>query len=256
MPRFKPFFRGVLVAVLVTSLSACSYVASLFPDKQKQYRYSSEIPDLEIPPDLTSSTIEGARQAKKETAVEDEAGSTYAGRASGEEEAGASGSGRGEDGETPPESSSASATEKPAKSSSAPGTTLAQGTDDVPLIEIDEPFAEAWNDTGRALGRLELEVSDQNRSDGVFYVYYGGDVKKYKDRGLLGDLVELFTGNDDQSQEFRIKLEEKGSFTNISVLDQSGKAVSEGLGFDLLQRLNEKLQTLDKPEPEQARSEK
>ena len=248
-------FRGVLIAALVTALPACSYMASLFPDKQKQYRYSSEIPELEIPPDLTSSTIEGARQAKPGPAAEEESTSADSGRAGGEEETGTTDSEKARGEEAPIESSSPPAKEKPDKSSS-PATTLAQGTDDVPLIEIEEPFAEAWNDTSRALGRLELEISDQNRSDGVFYVRYGGDVKKYKDRGIMGDLVELFTGEGDKTQEFRIKLEEKGGFTNIYVLDQTGKAVSEGLGFDLLKRLNEKLQALDKPEPEQAESGK
>jgi uncharacterized lipoprotein len=104
----------------------------------------------------------------------------------------------------------------------------------------------------RSLGRLELEISDQNRSDGVFYVYYGGETKKYEDRGIMADLAALFTGDGAKAQEYRVKLEEKGGFTNIYILDQSGKAVSDGPGFELLKRLNDKLQSLDQPEPEQA----
>ena len=268
MPSLNPLLRGALALVLMFALPACSYVASLFPDKQKQYRYSSEIPELEIPPDLTSSTIEGARQAKRSAATEEESVSADSGRTSGGEEPGSADSGGTSGGEEPastdsertsaekaPAESSPSPAQEKSDKSSAPSTTLAQGTDDVPLIEIEEPFAEAWNDTSRALGRLRVEISDQNRSDGMFYVYYGGD-KKYKDRGMLGDLVDLLTGAGDKPQEFRIKLEERSGFTNIYVLEPSGKAVSNGPGFDLLQKLNEKLQNLDKPETEQADSGK
>lgn len=228
-----------LILGLATSLSACGFVTGLFPDKQKQYRYSSDIPELEIPPDLTASTIEGARQ-KSSTArpgMMDRESADFGGAG----------------GEPPAEPVAPPAVEKPAGEPSAGApTTLAQGADDVPLIEIEEPFAEAWNDVSRALGRLQIEVSDQNRSDGLFYVYYGGDTQKYEDRGLLADLAGLFTGGGSEAQEYRVKVEEKGAFTNVYVLDQSDKPVTEGAGFDLLKRLNETLQSLDKPESEPA----
>ena len=236
MPLSKPLLTVALALVAATTLPACSYVAGLFPDKQKQYRYSSEIPELEIPPDLTSSTIEGAKQGPSR---QDRTPNADASATSGNE---------GDEAAVEP--AAPASKQQPAGKSSAPPATLAQGTDNVPLIEVEEPFAEAWNDIGRALGRLEVEVSDQNRSDGLYYVYYGGETKKYEDRGVMADLVALFTGDGAKAQEYRIRLEEKGSFTNIYVLDASGKAVTEGPGFDLLKRLNEKLQSLDNPEPE------
>jgi uncharacterized lipoprotein len=241
MPRLNPLSKSTLLLVAATTLTACSTIAGLFPDKQKQYRYSSEIPELEIPPDLTSETIEGAGQGAPHRGGE------------GAEKADVGREGE----EAPAEMAAPSAKKEPAAAkSSTPAATLAQGTDDVPLIEIEEPFAEAWNDVSRALGRLELEVSDQNRSDSVFYVYYGGETKKYEDRGMLGDLAALFTGESAKGKEYRVKLEDKGDFTNIYVLDESGKAVADGPGFELLKKLNEKLQSLDQPESEQAESGK
>ena len=65
----------LLTALLLTCsswLTACSTIASLFPDKQKQYRYSSDLPPLEIPPDLTSSTLDGAVTTEKGAAVSPE----------------------------------------------------------------------------------------------------------------------------------------------------------------------------------------
>lgn len=234
--------RAFLLLGLTAVLSGCSAIADLFPDKQKQYRYSSDIPALEIPPDLTSSTLEGAG----------------GGAASGE-----SRSSRYADESTPPEAAeettapSKYSARKPAAKSEALKTTLAQSQDNATLIEMEAPFAETWNDVSRALGRLEVELTDQNRSDGVFYVYYGGASPKPKEDegGLLNDLKSMLF-SEDKASEFHIKLEEAGEMTNIFVLDASGKAVSDGPGFELLKRLNETLRTLDQPESEAGREEK
>ena len=39
-------------ATVLSALSACSYVKSLFPDKEKDYQYTTEIPPLIFPADL------------------------------------------------------------------------------------------------------------------------------------------------------------------------------------------------------------
>jgi outer membrane protein assembly factor BamC len=217
------------------TLSGCSYFAEIFPDKQKQYRYSSELPPLEIPPDLSSSTIDGAT-----------GGGGSADSAAEEESAAAETSGTERSAANPePEK------RRPTKRrSGAPQVTLAEGSDGVPLIEAESPFDESWGNVSRALGRLEIEVTDQNRSDGVFYVYYGGSTKKYEDRGVWGDITGLFSSDEPKAQEFRIKLQERDEITDIFVLDKDGKGVTEGPGLDMLKRVHEKLQNIDKPEPE------
>ena len=60
--------RGVAAFMLLLplALSGCTIVSGWFPDKQKQYLYSTDIAALEIPPDLTSSTIEGASGGRRE----------------------------------------------------------------------------------------------------------------------------------------------------------------------------------------------
>lgn len=236
--------RAVLLAGLSSLLVGCGFITGLFPDKQKQYRYSSDIPPLEIPPDLTASTIEGRE--------ENERGSRTARGAAREESV--------PEVEAPEErrKSSVPADERSAQSGSAPKSNLAQSQSDVPLIEVEAPFAETWNDVSRALGRLEIELTDQNRSDGVFYVYYGGESPRPKpgETSLWQDFKSLFGGAGDRASEFRIKLEEAGDYTNVFVLDSSGKAVTEGLGFELLKRLNDTLSRLDQPEAQDEREKK
>lgn len=210
MNRFD--FRAVILASSVLVLSSCSFVAGLFPDKQKQYKFSSEIPALEIPPDLHASTIEGS------------------------------------DNRVEPSRLSASADKSTLSDESENGSsqaTLAQNSDDIPLIELEASYAEAWNEVGKALGRLRLEVSDQNRSDGLYYVYFREEDKPYEDRGLFGDLSALFTGSEPPAKEYRVKLEDRRNVTVIYVLDENGEPRREGPGLDLLKRLHQTLSSLD-----------
>jgi uncharacterized lipoprotein len=227
--RLNSWFRVAVIAGAAVSLTACSYIASLFPDKQKLYRYSSELPDLEIPPDLVGSKV-GSKDEMPDTPLADSSGGKgkYATDASGQPQA---------------------TKRAPVKHSSNP--TLAENLENAALIELHEPYAEAWNDVSRALGRMKVEITDQNRSDGMFYVYYGGETpQKPEDTNFLDDIKTMFGFNSDTAQEYRIKLEAKDAFTFIRVFDPDGKAVSGGSGLDLLKRLHKKLTTLDQPEPE------
>lgn len=208
------------MASSVLVLNGCSFISGLFPDKQKQYKYSTEIPPLEIPPDLDASTIEGV-----------DSRSSAVGRSVESDRYSASAS-EGDKSEERPNVSA----------------TLAQNTGDIPMIELEGSYAEAWNDVGKALGRLRLEVSDQNRSEGVYYVYFSGEDKPYEDRGLLGDLGSFFSGSEAHAKEYRVQLEDRQGVTVIYVLDQEGKPQSDGPGFELLKRLHQTLQSLGAPQ--------
>lgn len=45
----------ILIAVVFTNLSSCGYIKSLFPDKEKDYQYTTEIAPLDIPPGMTDN---------------------------------------------------------------------------------------------------------------------------------------------------------------------------------------------------------
>lgn len=211
----------LLLTPLLLPLAGCSYIASLFPDKQKQYQYTSEIPALEVPPDLSISTVSGARW-------------------------------RNPDGTTSPKSPETSpvvpaASDAPDEADETAGKAiLAQNTEDVPLIELASPFADAWNDVGRALGRMKIEVSDRNRADGVYYVYYGGTKEQSQDKGMWDDIASLFTGEGESAQEYRIKLEEhktaKRATTDVYLFDSDGEPVRQGPRLELLKQLHQELQ--------------
>lgn len=206
-------------------LTGCSYIASLFPDKQKQYQYTTEIPALEVPPDLSISTVTGARWKNPDGST---SGGPRAAATATSSEVADAGDATGDDGENK--------------------ITLAQNTEDVPLIELVMPFTDAWNDVGRALGRMKVEVSDRNREDGVYYVYYGGPKEKYQDKGVWDDISSLFTGGPEGSQEYRVKLEEhktaKRVMTDVFLFDSDGQPVRQGQPLDLLKQLHQELQKM------------
>ena len=43
---------SLLAVAILPNLTACGYIKSLFPDKEKDYQYTTEIPPLILPPDL------------------------------------------------------------------------------------------------------------------------------------------------------------------------------------------------------------
>ena len=199
----------VVMVACFFGLSGCSWLGSLFPDKQRQYQYTTEIPPLEVPD-------RGAGPAAERGPVPDA---------------------------EPKDEAQPSAPREQAETA-----TLAQNTEDVPLIELSSPFPQAWNDVGRALGRMKVEVSDQNRSEGVYYVYYGGPSKPYEDRGMWGDISDLFSGDAPKAKEYRVKLEEhktaRRSSTDVFLFDDEGQPVTGGAPLELLKKLHAQLTEL------------
>lgn len=240
--RLFSLLKTALLGSVIVALPACSMIGDMFPDKQKNYRYSSELPDLEIPPDLDSPSDDSNKigSSKQTHSLQD----TYS----------ANDATSNTDAKTKSAKADTSTQSKGKKhkpvSHNDNNVTLAQNLENAALIEIQEPYEEAWNDVGRALGRLKLEISDQNQSDGVYYVYYGGvpPKKPGEETSFWDDVGSLFSSDADQAKEYRIKLEDKDSTTNVYVMDQEGKAISDGAGLGLLKRLHKKLITLDQPD--------
>jgi uncharacterized lipoprotein len=123
-----------------------------------------------------------------------------------------------------------------------PAPMLAENAADMPLIEVQAPFDITWAEVNKALGRMKMEIIDQNRSDGLYFVHYAKDQKPYEDKGFFGDVAEMFGNGPGGTQEYRIKLEEKSGVTSIYVLNAENQPQKDGPGLDLLKQLNETLQ--------------
>ncbi|CAI8752210.1 MULTISPECIES: outer membrane protein assembly factor BamC [Methylococcus] len=205
-------FRWAALGSALWLLGGCTYIASLFPDKQKQYRYHSEIPPLEIPPDLSSSTIEGAvTSAAQAEALR------------------------------PKEEPTPRATAETEPVEPDPKTTLAQDMSDVPLIEVEAPFEDAWRSVNRALGRAKLEVVGEDQAKGIFEVYYNGTGQRApEDVGLFSGLFG--GGGDSTASAFRVHVEQKGKVTQVFVTDGRDDPQQSGLGLELLKTIHAQFQ--------------
>jgi outer membrane protein assembly factor BamC len=227
--RFVEISLSLLIAL---ALSSCSSIARLFPDKQKQYQFSSDIPPLEIPPDLTATSIEDP--ATKNTG--DASGVNYTDYVENSRKA--------------PEPEEPLKESEPAASAEAPGkggapSQLAEKDKEAAHIEVHAPFPVAWNQVAKALGRLEIEITDQNRSDRTYFVYYREKATpKTEDGGFFSDIASIFK-REVKDQEFRVQLEDRGEETSVYVLDTEGKPQSDGAGFTLLQALHHELAAAD-----------
>lgn len=204
----------VLMVVLVAAVSGCSSFDSVLPDREKEYKYSTEIPSLEIPPELSSSSIEDATTRSR----------------------GGSVSARGRDyAQTAPRR-----VEPEPEGKASPVEQSGNGA----YIRLDEPYGSAWRMLGRALSRLEIEIDDLNRTDGLYYVIYEDSNSSNSDDSLFSSLAFWSDDNAIVENDFRIKLTDHGEHSEIRVLDDSDEVQSSGNGLKLLESLRDQLNEL------------
>ncbi len=192
------------VAVLaLSSLTACDWIKSQFPDKGKDYYYSSEIPPLYVPPELANNRID-----------------TQAG-----------GIETGSNDQVPK-----------APQVVVDQVKLVQPTGGAARIQLSEPFERAWRIVGKALSRQALEITDRNLEDGVFYVQYDPNAHALEDGSIWDELVFFFGEDQNQEKEYRVRLAQNQQFTEVIVTDENDVPLSDGPGLKLLKSIYKAIQ--------------
>lgn len=206
---------SILSCIVIILLPACSSIKNVFPDKQETYKDSRELPPLEVPPDLTTTSIldrsDGPPDASGSASYSDllNSGST--------------------------EGSSETAETNRA-------LLISLGVNDT-YLEVNEYFPQAWRLVGKALSNLEIEVADRNRSIGMYYILYEDpELSKKSDQGFW-DRVFFWRDVEIKAREkqFRVKLEGSGEKTNVFVMNTAGEKLSEGTGLKLLNMMDKNL---------------
>jgi uncharacterized lipoprotein len=90
---------------------------------------------------------------------------------------------------------------------------------------------------GRALSRLEIEVEDLNRTDGIYYVIF--EHKNDEDGGFLSVFFSEPRWTEDL--HLRVSVRRRADKTEVWILDENNDALSGGTGVDLLQMIREKI---------------
>ncbi|MDO9047360.1 MAG: outer membrane protein assembly factor BamC [Methylobacter sp.] len=232
----KTKIRSLIIVAVLVNVSACSTIKNLFPDKEKDYQFTTEIPPLTIPPDLAGDSIANAPAAPAaETAdVAPAVPSTdkFAGSEFEQPSAGPKGEIQGGISYTAP--------------------TVDRKLIQVELVDADQgtkrlrigaPSAIAWRMVGKALSRKSVEVTNRNQEEGLFHVQYDPDKKEVEDGSIWGEVVFLFKGFEIAEQEYVLKLVENNRQTDVIIMDNEQNPVADATSLSLLTLLHDTIKS-------------
>lgn len=206
----------------------------MFPDKERDYQYTSEIPMINLPPELRrnqpSGEIDGSGLQYGNSSLTDNASGANDSSASPDYLAPppTADSGPGSSSAIPPDSNSSpqiSATEVTAADD-------ADGRDEVTSVEIVKyddgesrlrlgaKHSRAWRVVNKALTRNTIEVTERNHGQSQIKVRYDPGEVKAKDESFMDEIGFMFHGIGVNDREYVLKLEEHGDLTDVIVLNE------------------------------------
>ncbi|MGR8979404.1 MAG: outer membrane protein assembly factor BamC [Gammaproteobacteria bacterium] len=275
MKKTNQGFR-VLIAVVFANLSACGYIKSWFPDKEKDYQYTTEIAPLAVPPGLTDNpafktaktsseadrtennnqiTEESTREEIKppeegqiESAIETpettapSAGAQEVQPADGEsEEKSPALDQTVEETSSEADSTAAEQPEKKQSQEDAIPVELIIYDDGETRLRIAADRTQAWHMVGKALMRNSIEVTERNQEEGAYRVVFEPDEKPVEDGSLWDEAVFLFKGFQSKGKPFLLKIIENNQQSDVAVLDDNGKPASDKAALRMLKLIHQTL---------------
>ncbi|MGZ8136041.1 MAG: outer membrane protein assembly factor BamC [Methylococcaceae bacterium] len=259
MMKFK--LSSLLVStVVLANLSACGYVRNWFPDKEKDYQYTTEIPPLTLPNDLGKRDIldvhadlaASSPDSSPQTApVENSlpaAPSSDAGVAvpALEPVVPVENEASSESAEDIPlesvESTVPSANKSTAKRESIP-VKLVKSENQNSLLQIQASLDMAWRIVNKALSRKSIEVTRRNQEEKLIVVQYDPGEQTVKDDSLWDEAVFIFSGLPGNEKEYVLKLTENNQQTDVTILDEKRQPASDSGSLKLLNLLQETITT-------------
>ncbi|MGD0959227.1 MAG: outer membrane protein assembly factor BamC [Methylomonas sp.] len=215
------------VWIILTALPGCTFVKSLFPDKERDYQFHTEVPDLIIPDDLkphpvTSPRVSGLSSTLAPPAV----------TASNPVPA-------PDPRQTPtpadkpqPAPHNTSAAKKPVK--------VEVGNADVSSLQIDQPKMQSWRLVAKALSKQRIEIVERNLDNTYFFVKYDPNAVKPKDNTFWDEMKFLFGEDPSNEQEYRVNLTEiNPDNTQITIQDMNGQTLSTPAATNLLKLITD-----------------
>lgn len=252
---------NLFISMLVAStLPACGYIKSLFPDKEKDYQYTTEIPALVLPLDLGRENIlkppavaaapsgntavdSSAASAVKPAAVEHPVvdsrplASPVATTAVAEQPAIV---------DTPVDNTDtpvAADTEAPLAKRESIAVELIKAADGNSRLRLSAPFDKAWRTVDKALSRKSIEVTSRNKQESAFNLHYDPNEKKLEDGSLWDEALFIFSGLQGNEKEFVVKLIDNGQQTDVIILDTAQHPAADAGALNLLNLLQETIKT-------------
>lgn len=200
----------IVIAFVLANVSACSTIKNWFPDKEKDYQFTTEIPPLTLPADLGKDSILNVAVAApvvetaEDVAPADEPAET-----------------------------------EPAVESKLIQVDMVKSDEGASRLRIGAPLSRAWRMVSKALSRNSIEVTSRNQKEGSMYVQYDPDEKKVEDGSLWNEVTFVFRGFQTGEKEYVVKLVGNKQQTEVMVMDTELKPLGEGPGLKLLTLLHD-----------------
>ena len=215
--------------LILFNLSACSRIKRFFPDKTKEYQLITEIPELTVPADLSSDAIHRRKTVDPSVPVYQ---STKAVPPPDFEDI---------DSSTEDSVTEDTVTEEKTVTKEYIYVDLLEFSGGATRIRIEDTMDKNWRRVGKALSRNSIEITARDELDKIYFVQYDADFKKVEDGSLWDEALFIFGSDPAQEKEFRVRLVENGSLTEVIVLDKNDKPLSKGPGLKLLRLLFESI---------------
>jgi len=193
----------IISLLVVIALSGCGRIKSYFPDKEKDYQLTTEIPELIVPADLTDNAIQ--KQAANEVnapVIKKNANSLHVSENDQKKE--------------------------------VIYVDLVEYSGGATRIRVEDTIERIWRTVGKALSRQSIEITNRNELERVYYVQYDPDFKEVEDGSLWDEALFIFGSDPANEKEFKVRLAENGTLTEIIVLDSDDQPLSKGPGLKLL----------------------
>ena len=222
--------RSLRVSFLIAcglSVNGCSTLQSWFPDKEKDYQFTTELPPLVIPPDLVQKPSLPTRAASVEPIVAKEVEPITHQKSAVK--------------------TIAPAIEKPAPMVNRPPladaeTELSRNEikvslthENAPTLNLNVPSVRAWRIVGKALSRSGIEVTNRNQDSGQIHIQVADAKPKIEpEKSLWDNTVSVFNpfAETEQlaqtEQRYVLQFHESDAKTAVTVLNPELHPFTDG----------------------------
>ena len=229
---------SIIVIIALSSVSACTRIKSYFPDKEKEYQYTSELPLLIYPADLKVNLLPVLPGAMAHAEPINTAADTTTNAL------------------TVPISAASHSKAVPPAPASTPTVDKVYNDEEelaaklvtVERIHVDKgesrlrlnvPFIRAWRIVGKSLSRKALEVMVRDQDAGLFTLKYDPDEQGAKELSYTDRLKALIGTLRSNEKTYLIKLEKDQPQTDVTVLDTNQNPIADVDSVNLLTLIQE-----------------
>ena len=228
----KTSLRVSFLVACGLSVSGCSTLQSWFPDKEKDYQFTTELPPLVIPHDLVQKPSLPTRSASPSYVPTETSAAKIVESVSSKKSV---------------SKTIAPAIEKPVALVNRPTLTDAETElsrneiqvsvthENAPTLNLNVPSVRAWRIVGKALSRSNIEVTNRNQDSGQIHIQVADAKSKVEpEKSLWDNTISVFNPFAENEQSYILQFRESNAKTAVTVLNPKLQPLSDGMDNKVL----------------------